>query len=105
MTGKKKFTFMNNNIIHNNIIYSFYQICLYKDENKNMYGIRKINFNDKLEIIDVKINYFAKKIINDFIEEYKNKENKFKMCPYNDINLVPFPSMSDLNASKSNLLY
>ena len=105
--SKRNKTFINDDFSYNptNSIQSYYQICLYKDEHKDMYGIRKIKFNEKIEILDVKVKYYPKKIIDKFINRNKmTKENKVKLYPYNDIKMVPYPTMSEMLSSYSGLL-
>ena len=105
--SNRNITFINDDFYYNpnSSIQSYYQICLYKDEHKNMYGIRKVKFNEKMEIIDVRVKYYPKKILDKFIEKNKlTKENKVRLYPYNDINMVPYPTMSDMNESFSGLL-
>lgn len=105
--SKRNVTFINEDFFYNpeHNIQSYYQVCLYKDETKGMYGIRKIKFNEKMEILSAKIKHYPKKILDKFVEKHKNlKENKIKLYPYNNINIVPYPTMSDLNASFSGLL-
>ena len=89
----------------NKSIQSFYQICMYKDVHKDMYAIRKIKFDETMKIVDVKVKYYSKKVVNKFIEKNKNsRENKMRMYPYTDIAMVPYPNMSELNESYSSLL-
>jgi hypothetical protein len=105
--SKKNITFINDDFYYNpnSSVQSFYQVCLYKNEHKNMYGVRKIKFNERMEIINAVVKYYPKKILDKFIDRHKLiKENKVRLYPYNDINMVPYPTMSDMNESFSNLL-
>ncbi len=102
-----RITFNNDDFFYNpnKSVHSYYQICSYKDENKDLYGVRKIKFDENIKILSANVKYYPKKIINKFIEKNKNvNENKIKMYPYNNINMVPYPTMSELNESFSNLL-
>ena len=88
---ERKIKFVNSDLQFNptESIQSFYQICHYKDENNNLYAIRKIKFNQKYEITDVKVKYYPKKTIKIFIEKNKkDRQNKIKLYPCNDINNI-----------------
>ena len=109
-TRKILFNNNNNNNINddNNIpttINTYYQICTYKNNNTNLYSVRKIKFNNNMNIIESKIKYFPKKVLEKFIEKNKFiKQNKIKLYPYDDINYVNYPSSAELNEGLSSLL-
>jgi hypothetical protein len=101
---ERKIKFINADLQFNpsETIQSFYQICQYKDVNTNLYAIRKIKFNQNYDIIDVKVRYYPKKTVNIFIK--KNKQNKLKIYPCNDISNIGLPTSAELGSAGSSLL-
>jgi hypothetical protein len=81
---------------------SFYQICQIKNEHTNKHGLRKIIFNEQLEVLKIYEKEYPKHRINKFIE--MNKNNKFKIYPVSDISLVGIPKQNDMFESQSELL-
>jgi hypothetical protein len=104
---QRKINFVNTDLNYkpNQFVQSLYQVCHYKDENENLYAVRKVKFNQNYEIVDVKVKYYPRKAIKIFIEKNKKiKENRIKLYPCNNINDVGLPTVAELSAAGSSLL-
>jgi len=80
---------------------SFYQICRFKNENSNLYIVRKVIFNEKFEILKI----FEKKYDIHTIKKFfkKTNANKYKIYPLYDVSNLECPSSADLMNSCSDL--
>lgn len=83
-------------------LFSFYQICQFKNEQTNKYEVRKVIFNEYGEIIKAYEKGYPKFRLDKFIEQ--NKPNKFKMYPVATIKLISLPDPSNIFGASSELL-
>ena len=82
------------------IEYSFYQICSYPTD--GMYHVRKIIYNEKLDVVTKFEKYYPKKKIEKFIS--KTPEHKYQLYPTPTLNLVSYPNPEQIIAANSSLL-
>lgn len=75
-------------------LFTFYQICQYKNPLTEQYNTRKIVFNECGEIKKVYERQYKKSEIKDFLRS--NLQNKYKIYPTIDISSVGFPNPGEL---------
>lgn len=83
-------------------IYTFYQFCKHKNPETNMFGSRKIFFDELGNILKVYEKEFNKRDVQKYIQY--TKTNKYKIYSTIDISCVNLPSTGDLQESQSLLL-
>jgi len=82
-------------------IYSFYQLCSFKNDD-NLYGVRRCKFDEKGQIINIDqklLTYAQCKRITS-----TQRVNTYKIYPYNDVSLIDYPQPADLIGTWSELL-
>jgi hypothetical protein len=80
--------------------FTYYQICQFKLN--GVYHVRKIYYNEKLEIKSYKESIVKKKKLNKFIENCN--DNKFAMYPVYNLDNVDFPSDNQVLLASSLIL-
>lgn len=84
---------------------SFYQICLLKNPNKNLYETRKVLFDHNFNIIKIFEKDYDKKTIKKFMDEKKKKkDNKYRLYPTNKISDIANPNGGELMMVHSDLI-
>jgi hypothetical protein len=113
-----------NNIVHNtrkkNMVYKFvpsfqenisdiddkkvffYQITTFENPRHNRYNLREFCLNNNNEILDVKLYWLTKKQYKKFIAQ--KKSNEYKSYNVYDLTHVKYPTLYDIETSKSELL-
>lgn len=81
---------------------TFYQICQFPNPYTKKYGIRKIYFNDKCDIVNIIEKEYDKHILNEFINH--NKQSKYKIYPVREFNMLNYPSQNDFIGVSSSLI-
>lgn len=81
---------------------SFYQFCQFKNPHTNLFGSRKIIFNENGEILKKFEKEYNLKTINKFIQI--TKPNKYKIYPVYHISSVDYPNTSDMLQVYSSLI-
>ena len=100
---------MNNKIYNDGLTYSppkitnsYYQICQFMNKKTKLFGIRKIIFNEKFDILQIIEKEYNSQTITKFVKN--NATNKYKIFPTNDIKHIGIPNTSDLIEVQSDLL-
>lgn len=82
---------------------TFYQICQFKNPYTELYGTRKVIFNENYDIIQKFEKEYSIHKLRKFMK--KNSEaNKYRVYPVNDINYIDIPNNSDLMMANSDLI-
>jgi len=82
--------------------FSFYQICIFPRPDNKLCSVRKIIYNEKYEIIDIKNKDYTKKKINNFTD--KTKSHRYKLYSTYDIDLIDLPGPEQVLNANSDLL-
>lgn len=83
-------------------IFSFYQICQFRDPYTNKYGIRKVIFDQTGDIVKTFEKGYSKSHVNSFISH--NKPNKYALYPVNNLKMINLPNSENILSAKSELL-
>lgn len=86
----------------NHKLYTFYQICQFKNPIINKYEVRKIIFNQLGEIMKTFEKGYPKKKLEIFMEN--NSSNKYALYPTTKIENVDLPNPNNILNAKSELL-
>jgi hypothetical protein len=81
---------------------TFYQICHYKNDYTNKYGVRKIIFNEFGNIIKTYEKEYNREKIESFMSN--NGKNKYTIYPVYDLKNVALPGPSFILEAQSELL-
>jgi hypothetical protein len=83
-------------------LYSFYQICQFRNEQSRKYEVRKVIFNEHGVILKAYEKGYPKFRLDKFME--KTKLHKYKMYPVSSIKLVSLPDPNNIFSVRSELL-
>ena len=73
-------------------IFSFYQICQHSHNQKD-YMVRKIIYNEYLEVIQVKEKLIDKNTLKKFMK--KSPTFKYQTYPYYNLDMMPYPDADE----------
>jgi hypothetical protein len=82
---------------------SFYQICQFKNPYTNMYGARKVIFNEKYDIINMFEKEYKGIKLNKFMKS-NSSANKYKVYPVDDLKYISHPNGGDFMQVSSELI-
>jgi hypothetical protein len=95
--------------IYNTMLYNpdkridtYYQLCQFKNPYTGHYGTRKIIFNEKGDILKMYEKEYNKTKLEEFVKHHR--QNKFKIYPVSEIQMVSLPNGNDMMETQSELL-
>lgn len=83
-------------------LYTYYQICQFKNPFGEKYDVRKVIFNECGEIKKIYERQYGASEIKDFLKS--NVQNKYRMYPVREIGLLGYPSSGELLEVCSSLI-
>jgi len=82
--------------------FSYYQLCGIRNPNTGKYGVRKVVFNEMDKIVKIFEKEYKRDRLDLFIK--KMRENRYRIYPTFDLDIIEIPNGSDLVQARSELL-